>query len=335
VALCHAHGQTLLLVERSMELYGHHNVCPSTVNLIDAVTASGSPSDQARLPLDLVQLGPLMRLGPGRPQITVGLIDGPVAVGHPGLACENIRALAGGPAGCEVPHGAACFHGTFVAGILSARRGGAAPALCPGCRLVARPIFSESALSGRLPTANPDELAAAIVECIDAGADVLNISASLARASAREERALRGVLDHACRRGVAVVAASGNQSAIGGSAITRHPWVVPAVGYSLRGRPLSGSNLGAVIGRQGLGAPGENVTSLSARGGVATSSGTSVAAPFVTGTFALLLSAFPHAHASEVRAALVRSAPARRTVVPPLLDAWAAYRALRAAQQRR
>jgi subtilisin family serine protease len=318
-----------------VKLYGHYNVGPSTVNLIDTATATGRGPKRAPLPLDLVKLGPLMRLGPGRPEITVGLIDGPVAIGHPGLAAENIRALPGGHAGCDVPHGAACFHGTFVAGILSARRGGAAPALCPGCRLVARPIFSESPLAGQLPAASPDELAAAILECIDAGADVLNISASLARPSAREERALRGVLDHACRRGVAVVAASGNQSAIGGSAITRHPWVVPVVGYSLRGRPLSGSNLGAVIGRQGLGAPGQNVTSISARGGGATSGGTSVAAPFVTGTFALLLSAFPHARTSEVRAALIRSAPARRTVVPPLLDAWAAYRALRAAQQRR
>jgi subtilisin family serine protease len=318
-----------------VKLYGHHNVCPSTVNLIDAVSASASSPRPAPLALDLVKLGPLMRLGPGRPQVTVGLIDGPVAVGHPGLAADSIRMLAGGHAGCEVPHGAACLHGTFVAGILSARRGGAAPALCPGCRLVVRPIFSESPLAGRLPVASPDELAAAIVECIDAGADVLNVSASLAWASAREERALRGVLDHACRRGVAVVAASGNESAIGGSAITRHPWVVPAVGYSLRGRPLSGSNLGAGIGRHGLGAPGENVTSLSARGGLTTSSGTSVAAPFVTGTFALLLSAFPRARAGDVRAALIRSAPARRTVVPPLLDAWAAYRALRAAQQRR
>jgi subtilisin family serine protease len=84
-----------------------------------------------------------------------------------------------------------------------------------------------------------------------------------------------------------------------------------------------------VIGRQGLGAPGEQVTSLRATGGTATSGGTSVAAPFVTGAFALLLSAFPGATAAQARAALVGSARARRrTVVPPLLDAATAYRAL-------
>ncbi|MDQ3881219.1 MAG: S8 family serine peptidase, partial [Chloroflexota bacterium] len=64
--------------------------------------------------------------------------------------------------------------------------------------------------------------------------------------------------------------------------------------------------------------------------------GTSVAAPFVAGAFALLLSAFAGASAAEVRAALTGFAPARRrTVVPPLLDAWAGYRALLATQQRR
>lgn len=290
----------------------------------------------AALSWELVKLGPLMAKGSGRPEVTVGLIDGPVAVHHPDLASERIGVLAGPRASCAVPAGAACFHGTFVAGILSARRGSGAPALCPGCTLVVRQIFAEAPADGRLLAASAQDVAAAMLECIDAGARVLNLSATLARASARDEHALRSVLDYAGRRGVAVVAAAGNESAIGGSAITRHPWVVPAIGYSLQGRPLTHSNLGAAIGRQGLGAPGENVTSLSAMGGTATSGGTSVAAPFVAATFALLLSLFPRASATEVRAALTRSSPARRrTVVPPLLDAWAGYRVLRASQQRR
>ncbi|MDQ3850162.1 MAG: S8 family serine peptidase, partial [Actinomycetota bacterium] len=240
------------------------------------------------------------------------MIDGPVVVDHPDLAAESIRTLPGRHAECTVPGGAACFHGTFVAGILSARRGSAAPALCPGCTLVVRPIFEEASRVDRLPVARPQALAAAVGECIDAGARVLNVSATLARLCARDERAIRAALDYACRRGVAVVVAAGNDSVIGGSVITRHPWVVPVVGYSLRGRPLARSTLGAVIGRQGLGAPGENVTSLSPTGGTATSGGTSVAAPFVAGAFALLLSAFAGASAAEVRAALTGFAPARR-----------------------
>ncbi len=300
-------------------------------------TAGAKPAARvAVVPSELVNLGPLMALESGLPEVMVGLIDGPVAVDHPDLASEMIRVLGGRPDRCTMRGAASCFHGTFMAGILSARRDGVAPALCPGCTLVVRPIFAEAQATERLPAASPQDLAGAVLECIDAGVRVLNLSVTLVRASARDERALQHTLDHAFRRGVAVVAAAGNESAVGGSVITRHPWVIPVVGYSLGGRPLLRSNYGAAIGRQGLGAPGENVTSLSADGATATLGGTSVAAPFVTGTFALLLSAFAGVSATQVHAAMTRLAPARRsTVVPPLLDAWGSYRRLRIAQQRR
>lgn len=285
-------------------------------------------------PSDLVGLGPLMALAAGRPEVVIGLIDGPVRTDHPDLARESIREIPGRDARCSDRGSAACFHGTFVAGILAARRGGVAPALCPGCTLVTRPIFAETdGPSVRLPAATPQELAAAISECMNAGARVLNLSAALAHASPRDERDLQAVLDHACRRDVVVVAATGNQALMGGSVITRHRWVIPVVAYSRNGRLLTQSNLGAAIGRHGLGGPGEAVTSLSPTGGSATSGGTSVAAPFVTGTVGLLLSVFPRATGAEVRTALTQSASSRRrTVVPPLFDASAAHHMLRAMQ---
>jgi subtilisin family serine protease len=128
---------------------------------------------------------------------------------------------------------------------------------------------------------------------------------------------------------VIVVAAAGNQGAIGGSAITCHSWVIPVVACRLDGKPLSHSNLGNSIGRQGLGAPGENVISLAAKGKSAALSGTSVAAPFVTGAIALLWSEFPAATAGTVKTAIFSNAvPRRASIVPPLLDAWAAYQTL-------
>lgn len=46
----------------------------------------------------------------------------------------------------------------------------------------------------------------------------------------------------------------------------------------------------------------------------------------LTGTIALLWSAFPNASAAEIKLAVTRAiAPRRTTVVSPLLDAWAAY----------
>jgi hypothetical protein len=41
--------------------------------------------------LELVKLSPLMARTTGRPEVTVGLIDGPVAIGHPDF--EHIREL--------------------------------------------------------------------------------------------------------------------------------------------------------------------------------------------------------------------------------------------------
>jgi subtilisin family serine protease len=279
-------------------------------------------------PLDLVRLTPLMERASGRPEIVIGLIDGPVALSHPDLAGARIREVSGKlPGRCAQASSAACAHGTFVAGMLCARRGSVAPAICPGCTLLVRPIFAEaSSKNGQIPSATPDELAAALIETIDAGARVLNLSAALAQPSSKGERELEQALDYAAKRGALVVAAAGNQGTVGSSAITRHAWVIPVAACDLQGRPMSQSNIGHSIGRRGLRAPGDNVTSLAADGAPFTSGGTSVAAPFVTGAMALLWSEFPAASASAVRLAVTQSYTLRRNmVVPPLLDVWASY----------
>jgi len=171
----------------------------------------------------------------------------------------------------------------------------------------------------------------AIVETIEAGARVLNLSVALAQPSMRGERALEEALDYAVSRGVIPVAAAGNQATLGSTAITRHPWVLPVVACDLQGRPMRTSNLGSSLGKRGLMAPGEDITSLGANGSPLTLGGTSAATPFVTGTLALLWSEFPAATAAEVRYAVTSaSVPRRPTVVPPLLDAWGAYHMMKA-----
>ena len=166
----------------------------------------------------------------------------------------------------------------------------------------------------------------------DAGVRVLNLSAALSRSSAGTDLGLRHALDHAAHRGVIVVAAAGNSGAVGGSAITSHPWVLPVVALDLAGRPLALSDLGWSAGRGGLGAPGEGVTSLSSAGESPPVAGTSIAAPFVTGAIALLWSLFPDAGAGEIKAAVVASAGSRRSITPPALDAWRAYHVLSASR---
>ena len=280
--------------------------------------------------LDLVGLSPLMTRTSGRPEISIGLIDGPVALDHPDLAAENIREVPGKiAAACADASDAACVHGTFIAGILVARRTSMAPAICPGCNLLVRPIFSQAPANGeQMPSASAEELADAIIDVINAGARVINLSVALQGPSPGGGGSLQQALDFALRRGVVVVAAAGNQGAVGGSVITSHPWVIPVVAYDLRGRPMGISNLGASIGRCGLGAPGEAVTSLGITDPL-TMGGTSAATPFVSGAVALTWSEFPGASAAEVRSAVTQAAAPRRTaIVPPLLNAWASYRAM-------
>ena len=123
-------------------------------------------------PLDLVKLTALMERTSGSPEVKIGLIDGPVAIQHLDLAGERLREIPGNnDATCTQADSTACLHGTFVAGILSAKRNSPAPAICPNCTLLVRPIFAEKTTgSEQMPSATPQELAAAIIECIDAGA---------------------------------------------------------------------------------------------------------------------------------------------------------------------
>jgi subtilisin family serine protease len=278
--------------------------------------------------LDLIRLTPLLQRTSGRPEIKIGQIDGPVMLNHPDLTAENIREVPGEFAGaCALSSSAACQHGTFVAGILLAKRGSAAPAICPDCSLLVRPIFRETnSGDGQMPSATPLELALAIVETIDAGARILNLSASLVQPSAKGESELESALNYAARHGVIVVAAAGNQGVVGSSVITRHPWVIPVAACDWQGRPLGQTNLGSSISRRGLLAPGESVTSLGPDAESVTLGGTSVAAPFVTGTVALLWSEFPNSPAGELLLAVRGTQkPNRTAIVPPLLDAWSAH----------
>jgi subtilisin family serine protease len=141
-------------------------------------------------PLDLVKLPELMKVTSGRSEIAVGMVDGPIAISHADLARSSVREVAGDArAQCAQTDSAACVHGTFVAGILSAKRGSTAPAICPDCTLLVNPVFSEAAAgSAEHPSSTQEELAAAILKCIEAGVRVVNLSLAVTRPSSKGER---------------------------------------------------------------------------------------------------------------------------------------------------
>src|ERR1700682_5820390 len=91
--------------------------------------------------LQCVELIRLMKLTSGRPEITIGLIDGPVAMNHPDLTAHNFRELAVGSGACSTAMSGACMHGTFVAGMLLAEGGASGGAICLGVALPVGPPF--------------------------------------------------------------------------------------------------------------------------------------------------------------------------------------------------
>ena len=95
-------------------------------------------------PLDQVKLRPLMNISKGIPEIVIGVIDGPVDFSHPAFEGSRITTVNDSQlVACKEESSIACMHGTFVAGILCAMRGLSAPAICPSCKVIWYPIFSE------------------------------------------------------------------------------------------------------------------------------------------------------------------------------------------------
>jgi subtilisin family serine protease len=275
-------------------------------------------------PLGQVRLTPLMALSQGEPWLRVGLPDGPIDLGHPRLSRTGIHILRPAsnlPMNLNSPAGR---HATFVAGVLHGRRGGASPAIVPGCTLFVLPIFSSDATA--LTFVKPGLLADALIELISAGVQVINISAVLMNASAADNSLLKSALDHAASRGVLVVTAAGNRSMLTGTALTRHPWVIPVAASGPMGAATRYSDLSRSVALRGVRAPGEDITSLAPGGGTTAIVGTSVAASIVTGAIALAWSLNPDKDPATVRAAFAGTDISRRhTLIPPLLDAWGAH----------
>jgi subtilisin family serine protease len=280
--------------------------------------------------IDLLNLQPLMNITGGSPQIKIGLIDGPVAIDHPSLDRNKITQIRTEfSSSCLRSDSIACRHGTFIAGILNAKRGSVAPSIAPDCNLLIRPIFSEVLDSSHdlMPVATPKDLSEAIIDCVDAGVQVINLSLAVSNPSSRGKLEIESALDYAARQGSIVVAAAGNQGLVGSSVITGHPWTIPVIACNLQGIPLRISNLGSSIGRNGFCAPGDNITSLGTSDDGFTITGTSAAVPFIAAAIALLCSALPLMSAETIKYSILRM-DHRRSIVPPLMNVWNAYKYL-------
>ncbi|WP_256227103.1 S8 family serine peptidase [Streptomyces sp. PAN_FS17] len=268
----------------------------------------------------------------GAADLRVGLVDGPVMVGHPGLSRAKIKWSCPMDVAERDADDVAALHATSTAGVLVAGRRSGALGICPGITLVTRSVFRSPAARSA-GTATWIELADALVELADAGARIVNMSLSLAAGTSKEHRAVQDALDYVAAHGVIVVAAAGNEGTIDSTVVTRHRSVLPVVAYNRQGRPGRMSNIGRSIGQRGVGVVADGLMSLGAHGTLRAFGGTSAAAAVATGALALILSELPKTTPEELISAM-KGAPSHRTsVVPPLMNAWRAFESLLAARR--
>jgi cyanobactin maturation PatA/PatG family protease len=248
-------------------------------------------------------------LGRGDSCICIAVLDGPVDLSHPclqGAKLTQLRTLVDP----TLLGGRAASHGTHVASIIFGRPGSAVPGIAPDCSGLVVPIFSDEAPDRSLACSQLD-LARAILLAVENGAQVINISGGQLTPSGEPEPMLAQAIETCRTRNILVVAAAGND----GCECLHVPAAAPSVlvvgAMDGDGNPLTSSNWGGAYRNQGILAPGMDVLG-AVPGGTARNTGTSFAAPFVSGLAGLLLSQqikngqAPDPHA--VRAALLKSA---------------------------
>ncbi|WP_326549391.1 type VII secretion-associated serine protease mycosin [Micromonospora sp. NBC_01813] len=238
--------------------------------------------------------------------VTVAVIDSGVDGDHPQLTGSLLRGrdffLAG-----DLPGGFDCVsHGTAVGSVVAARPvdGVGFHGVAPGAKILpVRITDRQLADSGQPTPIDPAVLARGIRYAADQRATVINLSVS----GYGDFPAVRAAVDYARSKDALVVAAVGNREDAAAAYPAGYPGVLGVGAIDAGGARASGSQAGVDIV-----APGAAVIAAARVGGHAWWDGTSIAAPFVAGTAALVRSARPDLSADQVaRVLLATAAPAR------------------------
>ncbi|HEY6762561.1 MAG TPA: S8 family peptidase [Baekduia sp.] len=273
--------------------------------------------------------------------VTVAIVDSGIDLGHPDLA-PNLWTNPGEIPGNGVDddgngyvddvHGYdfvdgdgtpqdANGHGTHVAGIVGARGGNGigTAGVAWRVKLMAVRVLDDQARG------TTTGVAAGIRYAVDNGARIVNLS--LAGPSSTPD--LEDAIQYAQARGVPIVVAAGNDGADLAAAPTfpagyAEPNVIGVAATTRTGALSSVSDYGPGAD---IAAPGEEILSTALGGGYEWRTGTSMAAPEVSGTLALLAAARPDLDGNGLRTALL--AAVRHVGLPVedgALDAGAALR---------
>lgn len=234
--------------------------------------------------------------------VKIAIIDSGINSKHPDLK------VAGGVSKVE---NSSAFtdgngHGTHVAGVIGAQNNSIGTVgVAPDSLIYSVKVLSANGV-GTL-----EGVVAGIQWAIDQKVDIINMSLT----TINDDQALRDITQKAYDAGIVVIAASGNEREKGLYKDVLYPARFPsviAVGSVSKLNKLSYfSNYGA---SQELVAPGEGILSsftdskTTSNEDYAISEGTSVASPFVAGTFAQYMEAYPHLSNIQLRETVKRAA---------------------------
>ncbi|MEM8867074.1 MAG: S8 family serine peptidase [Verrucomicrobiota bacterium] len=168
--------------------------------------------------------------------------------------------------------GSGAEHGTSVASIISGSEG-----IAPAAELfVVRVLDDEGAGSSY-------DVAMGIIQAVDMGVDVLNMSIGVYQ----DSQILRDAISYARQKDVIMVAAAGNDGYAQLPFPAAYPGVISVTAIDAKGQQALFPNQSDSID---FAAPGVGILTAAQDEGTTLFSGTSAAAPFVTGTLAALLS---------------------------------------------
>lgn len=227
--------------------------------------------------------------------VIVAVIDTGVA-DHPAF---RGRLLEGYDAPTQRPYRAGedrLGHGTHVAGIIASSGEGAPPGVAPGSRILPVRAFPPGSR-----VASSLDVTRAILWSTEAGAQVINLSLGSPSPSPAHELLALG---HARKRGVVVVGGAGNCAPRCGRF---WPAAASSLGVGAVDQRSARAPFSAIGDHVTVVAPGVEVLS-SVPGGQARASGTSMAAPFVSGAVAVLRATALGVSEGEVVAILRRTA---------------------------
>jgi subtilisin family serine protease len=220
--------------------------------------------------------------------VTVAVVDSGVDGSHPDLVGRVMPTvdLTPGPA---VPS-SAMVHGTRVASLVAGNLNGIGMAgVAPQANILPVEALDVSGVGDSATVAR------AIIAAADRGARVINLSLG----GPDRDPVLDSACAYAFARGAVLVAAGGN-SYQDGNAVqypAASPNVVAVASVNASGAPSVFSNTGRHIA---LAAPGERVLAAYPGGGYNRESGTSFAAPHVSGAMALVAAANPSLSAPQI-----------------------------------